>query len=339
MATSVASLTDPSPRGLRFDPLTPRRDDRTFRRVLLASLAFHVVVLFLLWDALLGAVREPEETVVVRVLEEEIKPEPKKLRPKVLAQRRVDTSVTHLKEIAQPEIVEVRPTPVLADLRKVEVDPLDSVEAPKEVETRNVEVRRMSVFAEVPRPIAETPIDVTSPAVRRVEAARASAGPKKLRAAGPRVAPEAVDVEAPQVREGVLGPNAVEGSFEGTRIAAIESGAADRYLGDEGVSGQAGIDRDCMRDPICRAYLKMIRDRVYARWQIPSSISPGEVRLRFRIDRGGSAHGIQLVSSDDSHLGDTCLAAFRHASPFPPPPDEIQYLVGKGLVATFDYGR
>ena len=81
-----------------------------------------------------------------------------------------------------------------------------------------------------------------------------------------------------------------------------------------------------------------VADRPRARWQIPSSISPGEVRLRFRIDRGGSAHGIQLVSSDDSHLGDTCLAAFRHASPFPPPPKEIHYLVGKGILATFRHG-
>ena len=94
-----------------------------------------------------------------------------------------------------------------------------------------------------------------------------------------------------------------------------------------------------MGDPICRAYLKMIRDRVYARWQIPTGSSPGEVRLRFRIDRGGSAHGLQLMSADDTHLGKTCLGAFRHASPFPPPPKEIAYLIHKGLSATFDYGQ
>ena len=111
-------------------------------------------------------------------------------------------------------------------------------------------------------------------------------------------------------------------------IAALESGASDRYLGEEGVPGAVKASKDCMRDPICLAYLKMIRDRVYARWQLPSSIAPGEVRLRFQIDRGGSAHGLRLVATDDSHLGDTCLAAFRHASPFPPPPREIEYLVG-----------
>ncbi len=165
-------------------------------------------------------------------------------------------------------------------------------------------------------------------------------GPKRLEAAGPRVNPQAVDLSAPRVREGVIGPNAVEGSFEGARIAALESGVSDRYLNEEGSPGLLTRRHgDCSRDPVCRAYLKMIRDRVYARWQIPASVAVGNVRLRFRIDRGGSAHGLGLVNTDDAHLGDTCLAAFRHASPFPAPPKEIEYLVGKGIIATFDYGR
>jgi hypothetical protein len=166
-----------------------------------------------------------------------------------------------------------------------------------------------------------------------------TAGPRKLEAAGPQTSPRAVDVEAPLVREGVVGPTSVKGSYEGSRISALESGASDRYLGDKGSPLLSGADKDCMRDPACRAYLEMIRDRVYARWQIPSGSSSGEVQLRLRIDRGGSAHGIQLVATDDAHLGGTCLAAFRHASPFPPPPKEIAYLINKGLMATFDYGR
>jgi hypothetical protein len=339
-ASAAASVGDPV--GLqapRFDPLQPRHRDRAFRRIFIVSLLLHLVFLFLFWDAVLGTVIQKEETVTVRMFEEELKPEPKKLRPKVLAQRRVDTKVHRFKEIAQPEIVEFRPTPVLDQIKKIEVDPLETTEAPKEIVTREVEARQLSVFADVPRPVAPVEIDVKDHKVQQVQVARGSAGPRKLEAAGPETTPEAVDVEAPTVREGVVSKSSVQGAYEGTRIAALESGAADRYLGEEGVPGAVKASKDCMRDPICLAYLKMVRDRVYARWQLPSSIAPGEVRLRFQIDRGGSAHGLRLVATDDSHLGDTCLAAFRHASPFPPPPREIEYLVGKGLVATFDYGR
>ena len=83
----------------------------------------------------------------------------------------------------------------------------------------------------------------------------------------------------------------------------------------------------------------MIRDRVYGRWHIPPDIDAGGVILSFRIDRGGSAHAIQLRSADEASLGNTCLAAFRHASPFPPPPKEILYIVNKKIRANFDYGN
>jgi hypothetical protein len=321
-----------------FDPLAPRHPDRALQRIFFVSLLIHLLLLVWFWETLLGTTFFKEETVVVSMFEEP-EPEPPKLRPKVLAQRRVDTSVRRFKEIVQPEVVELRPTPVLDPLRKIEIERLEVTEAPKTIETRDVDVRRTSVFADVPRAVSPVEVDVSKPTVRRVEVAGLSAGPRKLEAAGPRTSPRAVDVEAPDVRKGVVGPNAVEGSFEGARIPSLESGASDRYLGDEGAPLLATSNKDCMRDPICRSYLEMIRKRVYARWQIPSAVSPGEVRLRFRIDRGGSAHGLQLIGADDAHLGETCIAAFRHASPFPPPPKDIAYLIHKGLIATFDYGR
>ena len=323
---------------MQLDPWAPRPPDRAFQRILGISLVLHLALLFLFWDALIGVVVQREETVVIEMFEEK-EPEPKKLRPKVLAQRTVDTSVRRFKEIVQPEIVELRPTPILEPLRKVEVDPIEITESPKKIETRDVTVRRMSVFADVPRPVSPVDIDVSQPRVRRVQVTRSTAGPRRLEAAGPRPSPHAVDVEAPQVREGIVGPSSAQGSFEGARISALESGASDRYLGDEGAPALASTDRNCLRDPVCRAYLEMIRDRVYARWQIPSGIDPGKIQLRFKIDRGGSAHGLELVGADDAHLGETCLFAFRHASPFPAPPKEIAYLIHKGLLATFDYGR
>ena len=115
---------------------------------------------------------------------------------------------------------------------------------------------------------------------------------------------------------------------------------SDRLFEGTGESGLlSGIEKDCHKDPICQAYLKLIRDRVYGRWHIPPDVDSGEVVLSFRIDRGGSAHGIQLRSADDQTLGSTCLAAFRHASPFPPPPKEILYIINKKIRANFDYGK
>ena len=95
----------------------------------------------------------------------------------------------------------------------------------------------------------------------------------------------------------------------------------------------------CSSDlPVCRRYLEMIQERVYGRWNVGPETAAGSVRLRFQIDRGGTAHGIAVQQSDDKLLGDTCLMAFRHASPFPPPPKEIHYLISKGIIATFRHG-
>ncbi len=325
----------------RFDPLEggPRR--KAGRRLVLLSLALHLALFVLFRDALLGAETEQEETVIVRMLEEkEPEPEPQKLRRKVLAQRRVDTSVTHFREVAQPEIRQVTPVAVLDQARKVEIDPTELSEAPKRIENRKIVTESLSVFAEVPKQVQPLEVDRVNPEVRRVRAARASAGPRKLDAAGPVTNARAVDVEAPVVTTGVLSRNAVAGDVAGARVAALESGVSDRLL--EGTTGRgliSGIEKDCAKDPVCLEYLRMIKERVISRWYIPPDVDPGAVVLRFRVDRGGSAHGIELRSADDPGLGSTCLTAFRHASPFPPPPKEILYIINKKIRATFDYGN
>ena len=325
----------------RFDPLESRPRRKAGQRLVLLSIALHLVLFVLFRDALLGAETQQEEIVLVRMLEEkEPEPEPQKLRRKVLAQRRVDTSVTRFREIAQPEIRQVTPMAVLDQAHKVEIDPTELSEAPKRIEYREIVTQSVSVFAEVPKQVQPIVLDRVNPEVRRVRAARASAGPRKLDAAGPVVSAQALDVEAPVVVTGVLSRNAVAGEAQGARVAALESGVSDRLL--EGTRGQgllSGFERDCAKDPVCQAYLRMIKERVIGRWHIPPEVDPGAVVLRFRIDRGGSAHGIELRSADDAGLGSTCLAAFRHASPFPPPPIEILYITNKKIRATFDYGN
>ena len=324
-----------------FDPLLPRSAQKKARRLILLSLALHVLIFFLFRDALLGVVMPQEETVIVRMLEEKVlKPEPPKLRRKVLARRRVDASVTHFKDVAQPEIQRVKPVPVLDQARKVEVDPIKLTEAPKRIENREVVTESVSVFAEVQTQIQPVQVDRINPQVRRVKAGQASAGPRKLKAAGPVVSARAVDLESPIVAKGVLSRNAVSGAAEGARVASLESGFSDRLLDGTGERGLlSGIEKDCAKDPVCLKYLQMIRDRVYGRWHIPSNVDAGSVTLSFRIDRGGSAHAIQLRGADEASLGNTCLAAFRHASPFPSPPAEILYIVNKKIRANFDYGN
>ncbi len=324
----------------RYDPLAPSRKLGN-RSLAIVSIALHLALLAFFWDMLLGAIHQEEEVVVVRVLDEkQPEPEPPKLRRKVLAQRRVDASVRRFKEISQPEVVEVRAVSVLDQVRKVQVERTKLTEAPKSVKQRTVSTKAVSAFARTPTRVQPAQVSDVSGRVAQVQAARASAGPRKLVAAGPVTNARAAEVNAPIVAQGVISQSAIEGDLEGARVADLESGASERAFAGAGDRGSlGGVERSCETDPVCLAYLEMIEDRVYNRWLIPRELSGGQVRLRFRIDRGGSAHRLEIASASDPQLGETCLLAFRHASPFPPPPREIHYLVNKPISATFNTTR
>ena len=318
-----------------FDPLEPRRDP-TLRNVVAISALLHVLLLMLFWDQVIGAVFEKDDLVTVQMMDE---PQPEKPQRKVIAQRIIDTRVRKFNEIRQQAIVEFRPE-LLDQMQKVVVDPLDQIEAPKFIEQRRIVTTRVNAFAEQPISAPKISVAKSAPTVRRpVVTARSAGGPRRIEAAGPEHDPRAVNVDAPLVAKGVISRQAVEGATDGAKIRALESGTSDRFLHGRGERGDFwGGELDCMKDPVCLEYLKMIRDRVYARWRIPPETDAGAVLLAFRIDRGGAAHGIVLRRSDDATLGKTCESAFRHASPFPPPPEKIRYIVNKGLVATFSYG-
>jgi hypothetical protein len=320
----------------RFDPLAPSDEDRKLRRIGVVSILVHLVLLFVFWDAILGAVDDLEDTVTVQMFDE---PEPELPKPKLIQQRQLDTSVTRFQELLQPEITQIRPE-LQHQFDLKEVQPLELSDAPKVIVQRDVQAQRVDAFADVVRPVTPVRVDTTAPRVHRVQTARASSGPKRLQAAGPVVSTDAVKVEAPTLARGVVSRTTVQGAEDGARIRALESGVGDRHFRGDGDRGALGAEeRNCMEDPVCREYLRMIRDRVYKRWTIPPDTTAGRVVLGFRIDRGGSAHGISVRSADDSALGNTCEAAFRHASPFPPPPAEIAYLINKGIRATFTYGN
>ncbi len=324
----------------RYDPLAPTKRGNS-RLLAFLSIALHLGLLFLFWDTLIGSIVEEEEVVVVRMIDEKRpEPEPPKLRRKVLAQRRVDASVRRFKKLNQPEVVEVKPVSVLDQVRRVQVERTKLTEAPKSVEQRTVATKAVSNFARTPARIQPAQVSNVSGKVTQVTAARASAGPRKLVAAGPVTNARAADINAPVVRRGVISQNAIEGDVEGARVADIESGTSRRAfegVGDRGLLG--GVEKSCETDPVCLAYLEMIEERVYSRWLIPQSVGGGQVRLRFRIDRGGSAHSLSVASASDTGLGETCVKAFRHASPFPPPPREILYIVNKPILASFHTTR
>ncbi len=346
-----------------YDPLAPSPNQWRGRVIPLASIAIHLLLLALLWNTFLGTAVEVEEVVVVRMVEPPVRaPDPPAAapnqRPKVLAQRRLDTAVRTFQEMAQPEVTRVSPTPVvdrmqpLDEVRKVEVAPTKLTEAPKTIEQRTLVSERVSRFADVPTPIQPAAISATEAGVREVQTARPSAGPRVMQAAGPDASATAIEISGPTVAEGEIGDISVEGSLDGAPIAALSSGTSDRWLeggggsglGGEGSGRTGGGEPDCRTDPVCQRYLQMIRDRVYARWVVPLGLRGGHVVLRFRIDRGGSAHGISVAAATSDPLGASCLDAFRHASPFPPPPPEISYLVKSTIRARFstsqvDLGR
>jgi hypothetical protein len=319
-----------------YDPLAPRRPDRALRRILLISIAIHLLLLLVFWDSIIGVVLEDEDTVTVRMVEE--KPPPP--RPKVIAQARVNTKVKKVRKIKR-EVQQLKPVERHDQVKMTQIDPLRQIEAPKVVDYQDLQVAKANVFAETVVPVQPMKVDTDAPRVRTVQSvAEPSAGPKVVHSKGLSYDPKAIESTTPQDVQGVLSTQSVAGDETGARVAAKSGGVADRYLRGDGGSGEiGGSDKDCMKDPVCRAYLKMIRDRVYARWSVPQDAAAGRVVLSFRIDRGGTAHNIREKHTDDADLGKTCVAAFRHASPFPPPPPEIHYLVNKGIAATFHYGN
>jgi TonB family protein len=319
----------------RYDPLAPPRRDRVLRRILLISLAIHLLLLFLFWDSIIGVVLDDDDTMIVRMVEE--KPPPP--RPKVIAQTRLNTNVRKKRDVKR-EVVKLKPVERLDQVKMTKVDPLQRIEAPKIVEQGELTVARANVFADTYVPVKPIQVDTEAPRVRTVQSiAEPSGGPKLVESKGHSYDPKAIESTTPQAVEGILSSQTVAGAESGARVAALRSGVSDRLLEGDGGGEFGGADKDCMKDPVCVAYLKMIRDRVYARWSVPEEAKAGRVILSFRIDRGGSAHNIREKHSDDSALGKTCVQAFRHASPFPPPPPEIQYLVNKGIAATFHYGN
>jgi hypothetical protein len=334
--TGVLHADDGGPAFAGYDPLEPRSPDRAMRRILIISLGIHLLLLLLFWDSILGVVMEKEETVTVMMEEEPEKPKP---QPKLIQQTQIHTAVQRQKDI-QHEIQKIDPVQRHDQVKQVQVADITRVEAPKIVQQSDLTVARTDVFADRVAKVQPIQVNTKAPRVKSVSpVVTESSGPRKQIAAAPTINPKAVAVNAPNVTDGVLSAQSVAGAEEGARVGSVSGTTVSDRLATDGKASIGSTSKDCMTDPKCRKYLEMIRDRVYARWSVPSDVSAGKVVLSFRIDRGGTAHTIRQKRADDPNLGSTCVQAFRNASPFPAPPPEIQYLVSKGIAATFHYGN
>jgi len=322
-----------------YDPLE-KRSGAAGRVLIVLSILLHLSLLVLFWNTLISAIIQEEEVITVRMIEEQKpEPEPPKLKRKAIARRVLDASVRRFKKVTQHKVDRIKPVTMIDPAQKIDVKPVKITEAPKTIKQRKVVSQKVSPFGEVQRELRPVQIDKVAPTVRSIKASQGSTGPRQIDAAGPTPI-GATDIEAPMVHKGIISSTAIEGDVDGSKVVATESGLQDGVLDSgDGLGLIAGGDMDCMKDPVCVAYLKEVERRVYARWQPGMDVASGNVKLRFRIDRGGSAHGLAVVDADEKVLGDTCLLAFRHASPFPPPPREIHYLVTKGLKATFRYSH
>jgi TonB family protein len=286
-------------------------------------------------------------------------------RPKALARRAVQANVSQFKNIVQQQVTQITPNQVFGQVTKVQVSPTQRTQAPREVAQRVIEARTVDELSDVEMS-APSAVPSATPTLRNAPTMVQSSGPRAVDAAGPVVKQSGLDYQQATLAEGVADNVTVQGDATGPRIRALQTGGGSMFgsgvgrgsgsgggsgngegSGDGNGSGEGSGDgtgrgngsRDCNKDQQCSAYLAMIRERMYQRWNPGRDVPGGEVQLSFRIDKSGSAHGIRLVRSANLPLGESCVTAFRHASPFPPPPANIAYLLGKNLIATFDFSE
>jgi hypothetical protein len=288
-------------------------------------------------------------------------------RPKALARRAYQANVSQLKSVVQQQVTQIAQTQVYGQVTTVDTQPIQRTQAPKAISNRVVETATVDAL-QVADSQQASAVSTQTPTLRAAPSVAQSAGPRVVDAAGPVLAKsDAIAYQQATIQDGVADSITVQGDSTGPRVRALESGSGKLFGGRGGGGGSGGGLgsgtgdgmgpggggtgtgggtgpgggglRDCSRDPACLDYLEMIRQRVYARWNPAADVPGGKVQMSFLLDKSGSAHGIQLVSTENKQLGDSCVTAFRHASPFPPPPPAIAYIFGKKLVATFDFGQ
>jgi hypothetical protein len=272
--------------------------------------------------------------------------------PKALAERRsvnfAPSAQAVAPQIVNPSVVQ-QASPTL-DAKALDVKALESVSAPREIQTASVAVQTVEAVTNVSAPSsAPRNLDLgqaVSPALRGPVTAQggpagASVGPKAVAGAkGNSVGTGSVvrSGDGSSVREGVVTGRDVLGSPDGERLANVNTQVGSGNMRGPGGEGTTlgGDAPDCDQRPEVRAYREQVRQRTLARWVAPASMTSGaKATLAWKLDPAGSATSVQLVNASNGEVGNSVVNALRAASPFPPMNDRVRCLANRKLTGTF----
>jgi hypothetical protein len=272
--------------------------------------------------------------------------------PKALAERRSvnfePSAQAVAPQIINPSVIQ-KASPTI-EAKSLDVKALESVAAPREIQTASVAVQTVSAMTNVSAPSsAPRQLDLgqaVAPALRGPVQAKggpagASVGPKAI--AGPSSGSVGTGTvvrsgDGSSVREGVVTGRDVLGSPDGERLANVNTQVGQGNLRGPGGEGTVlgGDASDCDERPEVRAYREQVRQRTLARWVAPPSVTRGaKATLSWKLDPSGSATAVQLVNASTNEIGSSVVDALRAASPFPPMSDRVRCLANRRLTGTF----
>lgn len=292
---------------------------------------------------------EEDELISVQLLREVPAPKEEPApAPKALAERRAANFAPSAQAIA-PQVVNprvvARAAPSIA-AERLELDTVGPLVAPREIKRAAVAVETVEAITSVgaAEPSRLDVSDAASPALRgpieRVAPVGPSVGPRQVVSEGDSIGTGAVNLgDGSSVREGIASTRDVLGSADGPRLASVNTRVGDSHLRGSGGTGtgMGGAAPACFDRPEVQAYWEQIKKRMYARWALPAKLPGGvvEVRLRFRLDPGGSASQVELVPGGDAVLGQSAVDALRSASPFPPMSDSVRCIAERQITGIF----
>jgi protein TonB len=272
--------------------------------------------------------------------------------PKALAERRsvnfAPSAQAVAPQIVNPSVVQ-QASPTL-NAKALDVKALDSVAAPRDIQTASVAVQTVEAVTNVSAPSsAPRNLDLgqaVAPALRGPVTAKggpagASVGPRAVAGAkGNSVGTGSVvrSGDGSSVREGVVTGRDVLGSPDGERLANVNTQVGSGNLRGPGGEGTSlgGDAPDCDQRPEVKAYREQVRQRTLARWVAPPSMTTGaKATLAWKLDPAGSATSVQLINASTSEVGNSVVNALRAASPFPPMNDRVRCLANRKLTGTF----
>lgn len=314
----------------------------------LATLIHAGLVGILLLLAALAPDEEEEELIPVQLMQDLQQADEAAPAPKALAERRnvnfAPSAQAFAPQVVNPTVV-AQAVPVAAERLQVDTA-VSTVATPRQITSTSVAVETVQAVTSVSA-VAPTRLDIdasAAPALRgpieAVAPVGPSVGPRAVATGGSSIGTGPVQLgDGSSVQEGIVSTRDVLGSPDGPRLASVNTRVGEGYLRGTGGrgSGQGGQGVDCFDRPEVQGYWGQIRNRVYSRWALPPNLPPGviEVKLRFRLDPGGSAHDVQFVEGGDPRLGKSAVDALRSASPFPPMSDRVRCLAGEPILGTF----